>query len=344
MPQHKALLIRALGGARAAVGLQDTPSPGSGQVLVRNVAVALNPVDAYIHKFGVFLTEEKLPATLGIDGAGEVVELGADVVGWELGDAVFYEGASKSEQQTFQEYTIVNARLMSKVPPNMSIEQAATVPLGFATASLGIYVPKKDEIRPDGFDAGGAGLHPLWLDGGLGKYTGQAALVVGGASSVGQYALQLLAASGFSPLLTTASKHNEEYCKAAGATHVIDYREVPYAVLPAKVREILHAGSEEKPLAFIYDAACKDGSEQAAYSLLAAGASMVTAQQPKVGIRGKDDELGRRVLSPYGGTSEHEEFSAPMCASLTELFAKGCSEAQQRQASQWWSSWNSGCS
>ncbi|KAH7100757.1 GroES-like protein [Auriculariales sp. MPI-PUGE-AT-0066] len=323
MPEHKALLVRALGGARGEVGLRNTPSPGPGQVLVRNVAVALNPADAYMHKFGLFLTEDTLPATLGFDGAGEVAELGPGVGGWNLGIS-FYEGVvAKADQQTFQEYTIVNAKLMSKVPPNITIEQAATIPAGFMAAALGIYVPKKDEVRPDGFDFGGVGLHPLWLDGGLGKYTGQAALVVGGASSVGQYALQLLAASGFSPLLTTASKHNEAYCKAAGATHVIDYKEVPYAELPAKIREILQVESEEKSLAFIYDAACKDGSQEAAFSLLAPGGLMVTAQASTVGVRGKDDELGRRVIAPYGLPNEHEEFSTPMCASLTELFAKG---------------------
>lgn len=92
-----------------------------------------------------------------------------------------------SDYSTFQEYTVVNAARMARIPPSITPEQAATIPLGLATAALGLYREKKDSLRPEGFDIGGAGLTPPWASGGTGKYAGKAALVIGGSSSVGQF-------------------------------------------------------------------------------------------------------------------------------------------------------------
>ncbi|KZV67572.1 GroES-like protein [Peniophora sp. CONT] len=317
--QHKALLIYHKGG-RMELGLRDTPTPGAGQVLVRNIAVALNPVDAYIQSMGLGI-ENRLPALAGCDGAGEVYKLGADVHGWSVGDKVFYQGHTTNDTWTFQEYTIVAAARMAKIPPNVTAEQASTIPLALATAALGIYVEKKDGLRPDRSDLGGAGLTPPWKAGGRGKYEGKAALVISGSSSVGQIALQLLKASGFSPLITTASKHNEAYCKAAGATHVIDHKDVPYAELPVAITEVLC----ETPVSFIYDAWSRGGSQQAAYSLLAPGGSMCTVMPPEVGERAKEDAQGRRVVIPYGSVNVeyHHKFGTEMYAHLTEMLETG---------------------
>ncbi|KZV67570.1 GroES-like protein [Peniophora sp. CONT] len=317
--QHKALLIHSKGG-RMELGLRDTPTPGAGQVLVRNIAVALNPVDAYIQHVGLFI-ENRLPALAGFDGSGEVYKLGPDVDGWKVGDKVFYQGHTTNDGSTFQEYTIAAAAHMAKIPANITTEQAATIPITLATAAIGIYAEKKDALRPDKFDVGGLGLTPPWATGGRDKYVGQAALVISGSSSVGQFALQLLKASGFSPLITTASKHNEAYCKAAGATHVIDHKDVPYHELPAAVKKILG----ETPVSFIYDAWARGGSQQAAFSLLAPGGSMCTALYSEVGERAKEDAQGRRVLTPYGSVNEepHHAFGTEMYAHLTEMLETG---------------------
>ncbi len=61
----------------------------------------------------------------------------------------------------------------------MSLEEAVTLPLAFATAALGLY----QELRP----RGGVALTAPWEEGGYKKYAGQAAIVTGGASSVGQF-------------------------------------------------------------------------------------------------------------------------------------------------------------
>ena len=51
-------------------------------------------------------------------------------------------------------------------------------------------------------------------------------------------AIQLAKLSGFSPIIVTASQRNADYCKKAGATHIIDYRETPYSQLSEAVAKI----------------------------------------------------------------------------------------------------------
>lgn len=76
---------------------------------------------------------------------------------------------------------------VGKIPPNLTYEQAATIPLCYATAAIGLYKPKASLVLPNGFDVGGAGLTPPWAEGGIGKYKGNAAVVFRGSSSVGQF-------------------------------------------------------------------------------------------------------------------------------------------------------------
>jgi hypothetical protein len=72
----------------------------------------------------------------------------------------------------------VPAEIVAKIPENITFDQAASVPLGLATAAIGFY---------DALDKGGAGLTPPWEAAGAGKYKGRGTLILGGSSSVGQY-------------------------------------------------------------------------------------------------------------------------------------------------------------
>jgi NADPH:quinone reductase-like Zn-dependent oxidoreductase len=70
-----------------------------------------------------------------------------------------------------------------QIPDNLSFDQASTVPLGLATAAVAFYQKKKER--------GGLELVAPWVQGGHGKYAGQAIFITGGASSVGQYGTPL---------------------------------------------------------------------------------------------------------------------------------------------------------
>ena len=73
---------------------------------------------------------------------------------------------------------MTNAARIARVPSNISVEQAATIPLGLGTAAIALY--NTPSTRCAGFTA-------PWEADGKGKYAGKAALVIGGSSSVGQF-------------------------------------------------------------------------------------------------------------------------------------------------------------
>ncbi|KZV67303.1 GroES-like protein [Peniophora sp. CONT] len=320
--QHNALLLSAP-GATLEIGKRATPTPGPGQVLVRNKALALNPADWIMQKTGFILGKYGWPVVLGQDGAGEIAALGEGVTGWKVGDRVFYQSYFLPDRGTFQELTIADAARVARIPDTMSYEEATTLPLAVAAAAVGMYEPPSDKVRDHGQDIGGAGLTPPWETGGRGKYAGKAALILSGSSSVGQFAIQFAKLSGFSPIITTASKHNEVYCKSAGATHVLDYTEVPEAELPGAVADIIG----NTPLTFIYDAT-SPGLHKTGWEMLAPNGTMVIVNPPLdavIGKQGKYDEKGRRLVWVFGVVNDpdHLEFGAGLYAVLTGMLEKG---------------------
>lgn len=169
------------------------PTPGPGDVLVRNEAVALNPVDWRIQNVphaGSYVT---FPAVIGWDFAGIVVQVGEGVTSLHEGDRVV--AASKlgdNERGAYQECSITTARYAAKVDapllsvkiltsltlgrfPNVSFDAAASLPLTLVTAATGLYT--KAPL--------GAGLRAPWEANGKGHYNGTPILVFGGGSHVG---------------------------------------------------------------------------------------------------------------------------------------------------------------
>ncbi|KZV72683.1 GroES-like protein [Peniophora sp. CONT] len=323
VPSTQTALLVHEKGAPFTLGSRPVPTLQAGQVLIRNVAAGLNIVDAYIQKIGLLV--DKWPAVAGREGAGDIAAIGEGVTNFAIGDRVFYQsGAGTSDGAAYQEYTLADAARVGKIPPNLTYEQAATVPLCLATAAIGMYKSKSSQVLPNGFDVGGAGLTPPWAEGSMGKYKGQAAVVFRGSSSVGQFAIRLAKLSGFSPIITTASKSNEEYCLAAGATHVIDYHDVPYPVIPATILTI--AG--KTPITLSYEAVGSDESQKAAWSVLSPGGTLVTPAgmaSRLVGTQGEDDEEGKRFVRAFGGVNApfHQAFGTEMYVSLSDMLEKG---------------------
>ncbi|VDC07631.1 unnamed protein product [Peniophora sp. CBMAI 1063] len=323
--QHLALLLSAA-GAPLELGKRATPTPGPGQVLIRNKAVALNPIDGIIAKTGFILGEFGWPVILGQDGAGDIVALGEGVTGWKVGDRVFYQSNIEKDRATFQEFAIADAARIARIPEKLSYADAATLPLTIATAAIAAYKPRGDKLAKAGQDIGGAGLTAPWEEGGRGKYAGQPALITSGSSSVGQYAIQLAKLGGFNPIITTASKHNEVYCKSAGATHVLDYHEVPYSEFRSAVAKIIG----DTPLTYVYDAISTPESQKAGWEALSPGGALVIVKHPSdavAGKQGKDDAEGKRVVWAFGGANVpfpgHREFGTAMYAVLTDMLEKG---------------------
>ena len=104
-----------------------TPSAGPGQVLVHIEAAGLNFIDVY-ERTGLYQVE--LPRTLGMEAAGTVTEVGPDVIDLAAGDRVAYTGVAGA----YAEYAVVPADRAVRVPPGVTLKQAAAAILQGMTA------------------------------------------------------------------------------------------------------------------------------------------------------------------------------------------------------------------
>ncbi len=188
--------------------------PYEGEIVVKNHAVVINPLDWVIQLIGTLIFPWiKYPFILGADLAGEVVEVGKGVTRFSVGDRVLglAVGTDKkrnsSAEGAFQEYTVVLAHMAAPIPSTMLYENAAVLPLALSTAACGLF--QKDQL---------ALQYPFAAP----KPTGKTLLIWGGSTSVGSNAIQLAVAAGYE-VITTASPRNFNYVKNLGASQVFDY-------------------------------------------------------------------------------------------------------------------------
>ncbi|KZP32288.1 GroES-like protein [Athelia psychrophila] len=246
-----------------------------------------------------------------MDLAGTVEEVGEGVTAFQKGDRVLGAGFWTNKQGGFQQYTIATAKFTAKIPESVSVEQAATVPLGVMTAAIGLYHTKDR----------GAGLTAPWAPGGKGKYGGKPFVVLGGATSVGAYTIQLAKLSGFSPIITTASPHNTAYLESLGATHVLD-RHLDSAALKKAVASITKLSSD-----IVYDSISLPDTQKVAYEILSANGTLVLVLPSSVG----EPTDGKRVLNTAGSpfVPGNEEIVAGLYANLESYLASGVIQANR---------------
>jgi len=173
------------------------PEPARGEVLVQIKASGLNPLDTKIRAGNAAHARHPLPLVLGIDLAGVVVAVGADVTRFKAGDEVYgMTGGVGGIQGSLAQYAAVDAQLLAHKPSNLSMREAAALPLAFITSYAGIV----DRAR---------------------LQAGQTVLVQGGAGGVGHVSVQLAKALG-ARVFATASARDLDVVARFGATP-IDY-------------------------------------------------------------------------------------------------------------------------
>ncbi len=170
------------------------PAPKPNEVLVRMKSAGVNPADwkfraGYMKDFAPI----PLPWTSGLDGAGVVEAVGAEVKGFRPGQAVF--GIITG---SYAEYAVAAAADLLPKPVQLTFDQAAAVPVGALTAWQAIIEDAK-------------------------AHAGQRILVLGAAGGVGLFAVQLATWKGAS-VTGTASAGNLAYVRSLGADAAIDYR------------------------------------------------------------------------------------------------------------------------
>lgn len=173
------------------------PEPKEGEARVRVRVAGVNFIDIY-HRIGLY--PNPLPFTPGQEGSGEVDALGAGVTGLVRGDRVAWATILGS----YAEYAIVPARMLVKLPPEVSFELAAAAILQGMTAH---YLS--------------ASTWPL--------KPGDRCLVHAAAGGVGRLLVQMAKMRGASVYGTAGSKEKAELAKSAGADEVILYNEKDFA-------------------------------------------------------------------------------------------------------------------
>ncbi|PYH88702.1 oxidoreductase [Aspergillus ellipticus CBS 707.79] len=234
MPTNQAAWLMAPRAPQLQVQSAPYTHPEEGQIVIRNRAIAINPIDWVLQGQGTSLMYRwiKYPCMLGVDVAGEVVEVGPGVTRHRVGDRVVgkacgtHEKIDRSAQAGFQLYVVLAAHMVSRIPDTLSYEKAAVLPLGISTAACGLFEPDQLNLR-----------HPQPKP----TPTGRTVIIWGGSTSVGSNAIQLATAAGYE-VLTTASPHNFDYVKSLGAAKAFDYRS------KTVVRDMI-AACKGKPLA-----------------------------------------------------------------------------------------------
>ena len=111
------------GQGQMALREVDVPVPGAGQVLVKLHAAALNRGELIVGH-GLHGKGGSKPA--GMEGAGQIVELGSDTGAWQVGDRVMGRCPG-----AFAEYALMDVREIMRVPDNLTLQEAASIPLTF---------------------------------------------------------------------------------------------------------------------------------------------------------------------------------------------------------------------
>ncbi len=176
------------------------PTPDDEDVLVKVAYSGINPIDAKLR--GIGNSNSSNPRILGFEGSGWVEDVGSHAGDLRPGDRVAWLG-QVDRAGSNAEFTLVNKHLVKTVPENVSLEDAAAVPLSFLTAF---------------------GL----LFGQMGISEGQEGtlLIINGAGSVGSAAIQLALLHTKMTVIATASRpETVDWCRAMGAHKVISHRE-----------------------------------------------------------------------------------------------------------------------
>jgi NADPH:quinone reductase len=186
------------------------PEPGSGEVLVRIAISGVNPTDWKARRGGGRGGRLNFPEIVpNQDGAGTVVDVGDGVDPGRIGERVWiWEAARNRPNGTAQEVIAIPASQAVPLPGGISFELAASIPIPAMTAHRCLTV---------GADG------PLSL--GPGTLHGINVLVAGGAGAVGHAAIELAVWSGASVITTVSSPQKAVLASAAGAHHVVNYRE-----------------------------------------------------------------------------------------------------------------------
>jgi NADPH2:quinone reductase len=184
-----------------------TPSPRSGQVLVRVKAAGVNPVETYV-RAGTYVRKPSLPYTPGSDAAGVVEAVGPNVTSVRPGDRVYTHGTAGTGAYT--EATICDEAQVHPLPARLSFQQGAAVGTSYSTAWRALFL--RAHARP-----------------------GETVFVHGASGGVGTAVVQLARAHGLRVIATAGTERGLQLVREQGAHEAVNHRDADYLARVAAV-------------------------------------------------------------------------------------------------------------
>ncbi len=186
------------------------PVAGPGDVVIRVRACALNYHDVFTRR-GMPGIKVPMPLVMGLDLAGEIVEVGPDVIGWALGDRVLVDPINRVEgglmgetvNGGLAELCLTRAHQLVRIPDGVGFADAAALPVAYGTA------------------------HRMMVTNG-GVKAGERVLILGASGGVGVCCVQLAKLAGAEVVACAGSEAKAARLKELGADHVINYAEVDF--------------------------------------------------------------------------------------------------------------------
>ncbi len=212
----KAAVIHRYGSADV-LQYEDVAPPKikADELLVKVHASCINPADWKIRKGMLkIVTGNKFPMILGFDLAGEVVEVGANVTRFTIGDSI-YGTLKPPNAGAYAEFVAVSENCAVLKPTNISYTEAASIPVAGLTALQGLR--DQGNIKP-----------------------GQAVLINGASGGVGTFAVQIAKILG-AEVTGVCSTKNLDFVKSLGADRVIDYTQQDFTQEPTQYDIIFDA-------------------------------------------------------------------------------------------------------
>ncbi|MGI9301631.1 MAG: NAD(P)H-quinone oxidoreductase [Gammaproteobacteria bacterium] len=191
----KVIEIPTPGGPEALVaGERPMPKPGSGEVLIKVAAAGVNRPDC-LQRAGSYPPPPGASDIPGLEVAGTIAHVNADVSEWQAGDEV----CALVNGGGYAAYCTVPAAQCLPVPKGLDMVQAAALPETFFTVWTNVF--QRGRLQ-----------------------SGETLLVHGGASGIGTTAIQLGVASGAQVFTTVRTDDKQRSCEALGATRAINYK------------------------------------------------------------------------------------------------------------------------
>jgi putative PIG3 family NAD(P)H quinone oxidoreductase len=195
----KAILVKDDASRTLYLEEVPTPAPGPDAVLIKVHATAVNRVDL-LQRRGLYPSPPGESEVMGLEAAGVIVEKGANVKNWQIGERVFCLLGGGG----YAEYVAPHQDMLLRIPESMSFEQAAAIPEAFYTAFVNLF-----------------------LEGDL--KANETLLIHAGASGVGTAAIQLAQQAGAQIFFTAGSDNKIQRCLELGASAGINYKTDDFA-------------------------------------------------------------------------------------------------------------------